>query len=334
MRRIRLLKLRCTEHLHRGFLAVGACHFGANLPTGDLGVRQLVAIQLWNIVAKTAVRNLPGNAARYIGRSGCHGGDGFAGKGRSITRGNATKSSAYEPNSSACAHPDTTINNCITDIAVALELTGESGCKSTCSRAGSSSSTAAEHTACTSGAASNSGNNPCCQQQLHAHAGSGLGDIEAHGCQIGVKFLSGFQKRQGAEQPQKNAPLPGGKSAAVTDVLTHRGIKCSKEPDVHYQQQHLGTHHPAPTFEYRRGCFGSTHGISQRGSIAEDTHYDVPLHRFQQQFEIVPSQRYFQNDEKEQPDNGYDGDNGCQSIGQGLLHTREGKILRCHGELH
>ena len=264
VRNIRLLILRGVEHIHRGLLSIRASRCGADMTALDLSALQLEALHMRHIVAKAPIRDLTTDGTGNIGRSGSNGRYGIAVEGCAVSRGYATKGTANESGTTAEAHSLTALHNGIPNIGVGIE-SGSKACSKTCCRcsgSGCDSTTActAEYTACRSGTAANTGDNPGGHHQFHAHAGSGLGYIQAHRGQITVKSLGTLQVCQSTEHPEEDTAFAVTQCTAVSDELAHRRSEAAKEPDIHDQEQQLGTNHSAPGLEHSVRGFGSAHG--------------------------------------------------------------------------
>ena len=233
-----LFKLRSVVHLQCGFLSVCSNGGGTDLPAGYLCAGQRLAVQMRHIIAETAVCDLSTNAAGYIRCSGSYGRNGFSCKGRAVSGSNSAKGSSHKTNRSSCAHAYTSIHDCIPYIGITLKPACKARRKS-CGRASccSGSACASEHTSCAPGSTADAGDHSCGHQKLHTHAGTGLRHVEAHCGKIAVKFLCSLQESQCTEQPQEHAALSCGKGASIADVLSHRGVKATKEPYIHHQEQ-------------------------------------------------------------------------------------------------
>ena len=327
------LLLRCLLNRYAGCGSV-------DMAPSDLGSRQGVVGELGHEVLQAPVGNVPGDSAGHSLRAAGHGGDGLPGEHRPVSGSDAPKCPAHKSYAAAQAHAGTALHHRVPDVGVAFELAGKSRREGTggSTRAGGCGTgrrpTGTKHTAGAFGPASQAAEHPCRHDHLHGHAGTGLGHIQPHSCQVAVKFLGGLEKSQGAKQPEEHRAAPAGQSAAVADELAHRAVKSPEEPHVEHQQQQLGTHHPAPGFEHLVGGLGASHSEGQGAGVAQHSHHDVALHTLQQEFEVVPAQGDEQNENEDGPHNGHGGDNGRQAVFQSFLNAREGEILRLHGNLH
>ena len=302
-----LFKLRSVEHIHRSRFAIRGNCGRADVTACNLRSLKLESLHLGHIVAKAPVRYITGNRTGSAGRSGRYRGNGVPIQGSAIPGSDTTEGTANESGAAIEAHVGAAFHNGITDIGVGAESGSETGGKAICGSTGSGSSgisAPAEDTARTANTAACPGDDSGGHHQFHAHAGSGLRHIQADGGQIAVESLGALQISQCAEHPQKDASFTGGQCTAVCNELPHGGRKTTKKPDVHDKEQQLGTNHPAPGLGHGVRGFGAAHRKGERRGIAQNTNNDVPFYGFQQELEVVPSQRNLQNEDQDQTYNG------------------------------
>ena len=294
MRRVRLFILSSAVHIHSRLLTIGRNRRCTDVSACNLRALKLEALHLRHVVAQTAICNVTGDGAGCVRRSGCHRRNGVTVQSSTISCGNTTEGTSHKAGASSEAHPLTALNDSIADIRVGTKSVCKALRKASCSCTGSgcnATACSAKHTAGTaSHTAADTGDYTSCHQQLHSHATAGLSYIQTDRSQITVKLLCSLQIGDRAEQPKEDATFSCRKSATVGDVLAHRGSKASQEPNIHHQQQELGTNHATPRLEHRVCCLGCAHAERQRRCVAQNTNYDVPFNRLQKELEVVPTQ--------------------------------------------
>ena len=334
----RFLILGCAVHINLGLFATGRCGSGADMTTCDLCPLHLEALHVGHVVAQGTICNIAGNGTGCTRRAGCHRSNGLTIQCGAISGSDAAESTGNKSGTAAEAHSRTTFDYCVSDIRIGIEAGGKACRKSSgsCACSGCSCSTAApaKDTAGRSGTASHTGYDPGCHQQLHAHTGSGLGHVEAHGRKVAVKPLRAFQICQGAKKPQEKTSLSCCQRTAASDKLSYGGCETSQEPDIHHQKQELGSYHAAPGLKDIVGALGCAHRERQGRSVAQNTHDDIPLHCFQQELEIVPAQGYEKNQDQDEAHNTGRCKQRGQTVGQDLFHAGKGEILTGHGNIH
>ena len=334
----RFLILGCAVHINLGLLSIGCCSSGTDMTTCDLCPLHLEALHMGHVVAQGPICNIAGNGTGCTRRAGCHRSNGLTIQCGAISGSDAAESTGNKSGTAAEAHSRTTFDYCVSDVGIGIEA-GRKACRKSsgsCACSGCSCSTAgpAKDTAGRSDTTTHTGYDPGCHQQLHAHTGSGLGHVQAHGRKVAVKSLRAFQICQCAKKPQEKTSLSCGQRAAASDELSDGGCETSQEPDIHHQKQELGSYHAAPGLEYIVGALGCTHGECQGRRVAQNTHDNIQLHRFQQKLEVVPAQGDEKNQDQDEAHNTGRCKQRCQTVGQDLFHAGKGEILTGHGNIH
>ena len=263
VRSLRLFKLRSTVHIHIRFLTVWSGCCGTDTATRNLSPLHLEALHMGHVVAQGPICDVTGNGTGGAGRTGCYRRNGLTVQSRTVSCRDSTEGPPNKSSTAAEAHAGTAFDNSITNIGIGAE----SGRK-TCSKSGSccagsgcgcTTTCTAKDRTCRSGTAANTGNDTGSHKQLHTHTGTGLSNIQTHGCQIAVEPLRTFQICQCTEHPEEDTSLSGCQCASIADELSHGRSKASQEPYVHHQKQQLRTYHTAPGLDHIAGGFGSSH---------------------------------------------------------------------------
>ena len=278
------------------------CGGGVDMPAGDLRTRQRIVGQLGYVILQTAVRDLSRNGAGHSFGPAGHRGDGLPRKGGPIPGGDSSKGPSHKAHASAQAHTGAALHHRVSHIGISFEFTGKSRREGTGSCPGTGGGGtgggpgSTKHSSSTFPTASQAAEDPGGHDHFHGHAGPCLGHVQAHGRQVAVKLLGGFEKRQRAEQPEEHRTPSAGKRPAIADELPHRAVKGPEKPDIEHQKQKLGPHHPAPGLEHLAGGLGAAHGVGQGAGVTQDSHHNVALYTLQQELEVIPAQSDEQNE--------------------------------------